>query len=161
MESTRVEPSKTNPLYSDLFDLFYGVRSIMRIELEAVDLTFTHLMALKALHDKEVCTMSRLTDSLAVTHGASTGVVDRLAKLGYVQRFPSPDDRRVVNVSLTESGAELLDRLKTGVLRQLESIIGTLDLPTRAQVDAGVGAIAAAFRASHPTQREDAFPCNK
>ena len=52
-----------------------------------------------------------LADELLLTHHAAVQLVDRLAKAGLAQRAPSTVDRRSVELSLTESGAVLLDQL--------------------------------------------------
>src|SRR2546423_1712303 len=41
-----------------------------------------------------------------------TGLVDRLERRNLVQRHPDPADRRVTQVSLTDSGTELVDRFR-------------------------------------------------
>jgi DNA-binding MarR family transcriptional regulator len=55
--------------------------------------------------------MKDLSEELLLTHHAAVQLVDRLAKAGLARRAPSSIDRRSVELSLTESGAALLDRL--------------------------------------------------
>ena len=43
-----------------------------------------------------------------VTNGNVTGLVERLASEGMVERAPAPDDRRIQMVSLTSRGKEKL-----------------------------------------------------
>ena len=43
---------------------------------------------------------------------AATGLVDRLEKLGYVQRLHAAEDRRKVMVQITRKGLELVTRLR-------------------------------------------------
>ena len=45
-----------------------------------------------------------------------TGLIDRLAEAGFVQRQRSEEDRRVVNVSITTAGEEVLARLDEPLL---------------------------------------------
>jgi DNA-binding MarR family transcriptional regulator len=47
-----------------------------------------------------------LSHLLGVTSAASSGVVDRLAARGHVQRRPHPDDGRRTQVEVTASGRE-------------------------------------------------------
>ena len=55
---------------------------------------------------------AELARGLELTTPAVTGVVDRLAARGHVERHPHPADRRRVEVRLTESGrAEVLGHL--------------------------------------------------
>lgn len=50
--------------------------------------------------------MGDLSKRLMVSNGNVTGLIDRLAGEGLVERAPSPDDRRVQMVSLTSKGAK-------------------------------------------------------
>jgi DNA-binding MarR family transcriptional regulator len=58
-----------------------------------------------------VMAMKDLAEQLLLTHHATVQLVNRLAKLGLVQRQPSPEDRRGVLVVLTPKGEALLDDL--------------------------------------------------
>ena len=55
-------------------------------------------------------TPADLMRSSMITSGAVTQRLDRLAARGLVTRTPSATDGRVVHVSLTENGRELIDR---------------------------------------------------
>ena len=55
-------------------------------------------------------TMTELSTRLMVSNGNVTGVVDRLVRLGYVERLTAPDDRRVHLIQLTQRG---LDAFRT------------------------------------------------
>ena len=50
--------------------------------------------------------MGELSKRLMVSNGNVTGLIDRLAGEGLVDRKPSPNDRRVQMVSLTQKGAQ-------------------------------------------------------
>lgn len=50
--------------------------------------------------------MGELSKRLMVSNGNVTGLIDRLAGEGLVDRKPSPNDRRVQMVSLTKKGAK-------------------------------------------------------
>jgi len=58
--------------------------------------------------------MSGLSQELMVSNGNITGVVDRLVRDGYVQRLPSPDDRRVQFIALTDAGRARFDEMARG-----------------------------------------------
>lgn len=71
-------------------------------------------------------TMSALSQDMHLTHGASTGMVDRLIKLKLVERTRSEEDRRVVYVSITERGRELVERMRQRRHSILKNIIKSL-----------------------------------
>jgi DNA-binding MarR family transcriptional regulator len=56
-------------------------------------------------------TMSDLSRRLMVTNGNLTGLVDRLAREGLVDRVVSPPDRRAQIISLTVAGKRALDSM--------------------------------------------------
>tara|TARA_Y100001970_G_scaffold205491_1_gene250243 strand:+ start:13652 stop:14173 length:522 start_codon:yes stop_codon:yes gene_type:complete len=70
--------------------------------------------------------MGELSKRLMVSNGNVTGLVDRLAGEGMVDRTPSPDDRRVQRVTLTPRGkksfAEMADNHKLWVADMMSEL---------------------------------------
>lgn len=64
-------------------------------------------------------TMSELAAALALTTGGVTRLADRLEADGLVQRVACPGDRRVVRLSLTSQGQDVL---ATAVVHHVESL---------------------------------------
>ncbi len=60
-----------------------------------------------------------LSHLLGVTSAASSGVVDRLAARGHVQRRPHPDDGRRTQVEVTASGRDEIEGLMQPLLARL------------------------------------------
>jgi DNA-binding MarR family transcriptional regulator len=56
--------------------------------------------------------MRELGDAVVISSSGLTGVVDRMARAGLVERVPQPDDRRVTLVVLTPLGAERYARAR-------------------------------------------------
>ncbi len=54
-------------------------------------------------------TPGQLLESMMITSGTMTNRIDRLEKRGLVQRVKSPDDGRLVLVTLTEEGMRKID----------------------------------------------------
>ena len=54
---------------------------------------------------------TQLTDSLLVSSGTMTNRLDRLERRGLVERVPNPEDRRSVEIALTDSGRKLVDEV--------------------------------------------------
>src|ERR1700735_511511 len=67
----------------------------------------------------ETMSMKDLAEQLLLTHHAAVQLVDRLAKSGLAQREVSHEDRRSVQLTLTEKGASLLDDLAAKHLEEL------------------------------------------
>ena len=49
---------------------------------------------------------SEIAETTLITKGGITGVLDRLAARGFVERLPSREDRRSIRIQLTEKGVE-------------------------------------------------------
>ena len=54
--------------------------------------------------------MSDLKEKLFITGAGATGIADHLVKKGLAQRQRSNDDRRVVNIRITDKGAKIIER---------------------------------------------------
>jgi DNA-binding MarR family transcriptional regulator len=57
-------------------------------------------------------TAGKLAELSGLTTGAITGVIDRLEKIGYAERIPNPEDRRVIFVELTQ-GNEVEKKMRS------------------------------------------------
>jgi DNA-binding MarR family transcriptional regulator len=101
-----------------------------RLHRQGVSMTHFHVMSLLDRHGE--MTMSNLAELLDVSLSNATGLVDRMAERGLVERRRVEDDRRVVLVRVTEDGRHTMANLE--VLRNdlLTRILGQLD---RAQLE--------------------------
>jgi DNA-binding MarR family transcriptional regulator len=80
--------------------------------LQPFGLTPPQFMSLAALSmHQEPCTMSDLTNVTLHEPATMTGIVDRLVKMGLVERSHSNKDRRVVLVEISPSGMDLLEQI--------------------------------------------------
>ncbi len=85
--------------------------------------------------------LGALVQGLRVTKQAASELVDTLVMRGYLSRTPDPDDRRRVNVTLTDRGREAADAVLAGVLavdRELAELVGVAGLE---QLRAGLAAL--------------------
>jgi len=75
--------------------------------------------------------------TLARTIGFDTstigGVIDRLERRALMQRQPSPDDRRVRRLHVTDDGAALLDRVMPAMHLAQQRMLAPLPAAERAQ----------------------------
>jgi len=88
--------------------------------------TQTQLLVLVALHALGRCTMGSLARSFHISLPTATGLVDRLAKPGYVRRFPNPEDRRQVMVALTDKGRAFIHEFQGVMRRRWEEVLRVL-----------------------------------
>lgn len=66
---------------------------------------------MEMLYNKGPHPIQKISEIFSIPSGSITYVVDKLEKKDYVQRQPSPTDRRGSMVTLTRQGEELLDHV--------------------------------------------------
>ncbi|MDX1593873.1 MAG: MarR family transcriptional regulator [Gammaproteobacteria bacterium] len=72
-------------------------------------------------------TMSALSRRLMVSNGNVTGVIDRLERVGLVQRTPSTEDRRVHYIALTPHGRRRFAAMAAAHEGWVDALLGELD----------------------------------
>ncbi len=99
--------------YETLNDvLVHLFRDIMSLEERAIitqefqDITNNDMHVIEAIGIGEAKNMSTIAKALSVTVGTLTIAMNSLVKKGYVNRERSSEDRRVVNISLSEKGRQ-------------------------------------------------------
>jgi len=81
-------------------------------------------------------TMSQLAESVLLTSGGITRLVDRMTEADYVERQNCPSDRRSVYVVLTDRGREKLQEAVAVHLEGLDRhLVGPLDEAERRELD--------------------------
>jgi DNA-binding MarR family transcriptional regulator len=70
--------------------------------------------------------MGALSRRLMVTNGNVTGLIERMASEGVVERAPAPDDRRVQVVRLTRAGKAAFDAMTPEHGDWIEDMMGKL-----------------------------------
>ncbi len=85
----------------------------------------TDLNILDLLDQHGDLTAGRLAELGGVTTGAITGVLDRLEKLGYVERRKDPSDRRKVVVRVIDDRRETLAAMYEPMKARLEELLST------------------------------------
>jgi len=68
------------------------------------DLTLSQMRTIWLLNEVDSFTMSELANRSAVSRPAATSNADALEKLGVLDRFADPSDRRIVRVKLSTRG---------------------------------------------------------
>jgi DNA-binding MarR family transcriptional regulator len=86
-------------------------RQAVGATLGGLGLTFVQAHALRHLDPQQPLPMSALADKLFCDASNVTGIADRLESRGLVERRSADGDRRVKALALTDSGAELRDRV--------------------------------------------------
>jgi DNA-binding MarR family transcriptional regulator len=72
-------------------------------------------------------TNGQLAERLGMSTGGVTPALDRLVKLGYLERNPNPADRRSSIIAITPEGQRVLSRTTDALAAHLEQAIEALD----------------------------------
>src|SRR6201994_1042983 len=91
--------------------------SIFMEECRQFDLTPVQYAALIAIHTHPGIDATRLSAVIAFDRSTLGSVIERLEAKGYVERKPSPEDKRVKLLTLTRAGAALLRDIMASVDR--------------------------------------------
>jgi DNA-binding MarR family transcriptional regulator len=77
-------------------------------------LSWQEIRVLRAVGRQDCCPMSGLADMICLSLSSATGLIDRLVSKKLVKRDRSSEDRRVVQVELTDEGRELNEEAMAG-----------------------------------------------
>lgn len=86
------------------YDLFYSIGIIFSSQPEPI-------------------TMGELSRALRMPLSTTTRIMDWLVKNDYARRLPDPEDRRVVRVTLTDTGNEMYHTINEFFLERIEQIM--------------------------------------
>ena len=92
-------------------------------ELNNGSISYAQFFLLGYLANEDYLTMTDISKKMGHSTAAATGLVDRLEKLGYVQRLHAADDRRKVMVQITRKGIDLVNRLRNAIAENISSIM--------------------------------------
>ena len=110
----------------------------------------SEMLALVLLQRHGERTMSELAENLGAPLSTASGIGERLARRGLLQRQRRPEDRRVVVVRLTRKGETAAVKLREQIDGLLRRVAGALTEEEQAQLLALMAKVWAAFQV--PTQ---------
>jgi len=96
-----------------LHQLTWLGRKSLAQELSYYGVTVPQFYALLSLQKRgRACPMSELAQATQQTSATMTGIIDRLVRMGMVERRRKESDRRMVMVHLTRRGEQLLEEVR-------------------------------------------------
>jgi DNA-binding MarR family transcriptional regulator len=96
-------------------------------ELNRGNISFPQFFLLTYLSSEDYLTMSAIAKKMGHSTAAATGLVDRLEKLGFVERVHAAEDRRKIMVRITTSGSEIVSTMRQHIASELANIMEDLD----------------------------------
>lgn len=114
-----------------LADIFTSLQRCFMLnlskELARGSVSFPQYFLLGFLGQQPHLTMSEIASKMGHTTAAATGLVDRLEKLGYVQRSHAKEDRRKIKVRITPAGIALVNRVREDMIKNLTKFMQLLN----------------------------------
>ena len=95
------------------FPLYAASREVVkryRPYLEPLGLTYTQYITMMVFWEQKKCSVKELGERLYLDSGTLTPVLKSLEAKGFVCRYRSTEDERVLIVEITEAGRQLRDR---------------------------------------------------
>jgi DNA-binding MarR family transcriptional regulator len=108
-----------------------GIAKMHTNELSKGKITLPQFFVLSHLYKHGESKMNELAKVMDVTTAAATGIVDRLVRCGYLARSYDPKDRRVINISLTQKGSEVVKRISRQRRESTSEIFGQISSEER------------------------------
>jgi DNA-binding MarR family transcriptional regulator len=110
-----------------------------------LDLTKPQLRTLMSISRASCCTMSELGKLTGYPTSALTGIIDRMIKKKLVRRVRNEDDRRIVNVVATETGARMAVEFHRKLMRAISVVLEKMEPDDREKMVVLMEKIASGF----------------
>ena len=101
---------KTEP-FKILMQTSKNIQDQIKLEISKSDLNITEFSVLETLYHKGQQTIHQIGNSILISSGSMTYVIDKLEKKDLLKRTDCPNDRRAIFIVLTPKGEELMDKI--------------------------------------------------
>lgn len=130
--------TRSEALFQTLQTLIRGLKvaEANGAEAAASHLCASDFHALMLIGERQRCIVSDVANGLNISPTTASSLVDRLVRNGYVERYRSESDRRIVRLELTADGARIW---REAVALQQRHCGLMLDQLTPAEADAFIG----------------------
>ncbi|MDA8095668.1 MAG: MarR family transcriptional regulator [Betaproteobacteria bacterium] len=116
-------------------------------------LSIAQFRALLFLRRHSGASLADLARHQGVAMATASVMVERLVRSGWVQRVPAPEERRRVCLSLSETGAKLVDQARTATHAQLAERLSSLSAEELDRVIESVLLLTRVFAKEDPASR--------
>ena len=97
---------------------------------------FNALMIIKHVGKSKGLSQVEISEKIIISPSNMTRLLDKLKREGLVERFPSPEDRRVNLIKITSKGSGLLDTLWPGYSKKVQKIMNLMKKEELYQISA-------------------------
>lgn len=122
--------SKSKEITDDLMKLLFDINNnLFKFnELGKGDVfPPSHIKTIFYLHHKKSVTISDMAKCLVISKSNMTPIIDKLIEEGFVERFTDLNDRRKINIVLTQKGEDFVQEKVSDFKNSLSDKISTLE----------------------------------
>ena len=97
------------------FPLYAAARNVTGLYapcLKPLGLTYTQYIVFLVLWEKDGLSVSEIGEKLMLDNGTLSPLLKKMEQEGYIERRRSPEDDRVVKITLTEKGRQLQEEAR-------------------------------------------------
>ena len=119
-----------NTLTSELLDLLVQIHNKLLNPSEMIKGSIfppSHIKVIFYLSHKKSMSVSQMAKCLDISKPNMTPIIDKLISDGYVDRYQDPNDRRKINVELTEKAHNFLKEKKIEIKNNLIDKLSSLE----------------------------------
>jgi DNA-binding MarR family transcriptional regulator len=91
------------------------------------DMTVKQIAYLRVINEQGEVTFSRLAEITRNSKPTITEMINKFVRMECVYREPSPDDRRILYIRLTEKGQKIARAEEAALRRVIERMVNSLD----------------------------------
>ena len=92
-----------------------------------VDIKLLHVEIMHVLKEEGTLHPAKIGEKLLVAKAQMTHLIDKLVELDFVKRETGSDDRRTINITLTDKGRKVLEEQDNLVVNAMEEYMSSLD----------------------------------
>lgn len=120
-------------------------RKLMKIDLTSVNkgLSHPHIIIMSMLDRSGSLPVSVIGTRMGISKPQMTHLVDKLISLRYVKRLPDANDRRIINVTLTDRGKTTLETCKELIRDNIRQKLSSLEDDDLAELSASLKSLKA------------------
>ena len=101
----------TNQPFFLLMQTSKAIQERLRDEMSKNNLSITEFSVLEVLYYQGKQTIQQIGNRILISSGSMTYVIDKLEQKGIIKRNDCREDRRVIHITLTAEGMEMMDNI--------------------------------------------------
>ncbi|MEH7272172.1 MarR family winged helix-turn-helix transcriptional regulator, partial [Neobacillus vireti] len=121
-----MERKCTNQPFLLLMQTSKAIQERLRDEMSKFNLSITEFSVLEALFYQGKQTIQQIGNRILISSGSMTYVIDKLEQKGIIKRNDCREDRRVIHITLTADGMNMMENIMPKYQELVDSFFGNL-----------------------------------